>query len=68
MIRTDTENKQAALSDRILDAVWSGTFFDLIGDGIDYLYDEITERVEDLFGTPDDGKCTGDQVMPGFNV
>lgn len=32
------------------------------------LFDTITEKIEDVFGKPDDGKCTGEQVMPGFNV
>ena len=41
---------------------------DLLGIVGEYLFDTITEKIEDLFGKPDDGKCTGEQVMPGLNV
>ena len=45
--------------------VSGGSLLDLVGE---YLFDTVTEKIEDFFGKPDDGKCTGEQVMPGLNV
>ena len=62
------ETKKAGLNGKLLDAVRGGSLLDLAEEGIGYLFDDITDKIEDLFGTPDDGGCTGKQVMPGFNV
>ena len=62
------EKKITVLNDKQAEAVrgaWS--LLDLVGDGIGYIFDEITEKIDDLYGTPQDG-CTGEQVVPGFNV
>lgn len=68
MIKVDMENKKMALNDEQADAVRGGwSLLDLVGDGIGYLFDEITEKIEDLYGGPRDG-CTGEQEVPGFNV
>ena len=48
-----------------MELVSGAGLLDLVGE---YLSDTITEKIEDIFGKPDDGKCTGEQVMPGFNV
>lgn len=67
MIKTDMENKMTELNDEQLDAVQGGSLLDLVGEGIGYLFDEITEKIDDLYGGPRDG-CTGKQTVPGFNV
>ena len=48
-----------------MELVTGADLLELVGE---YLFDTITEKIEDIFGKPDDGKCTGEQVMPGFNV
>ena len=48
-----------------MEMVSGASLLDLVGD---YLFDTITEKIEDIFGKPDCGKCIGEQVMPGFNV
>ncbi len=62
------ENKKMALNDEQVNAVQGGwSLLDLIGDGIGYLFDEITEKIDELYDGPRDG-CTGKQEVPGFNV
>ena len=65
MITKNTENKKMKLNDEQLDAVQGGSLLDLVGEGIGYLFDDITEKLEKF--RPKDG-CTGKQVVPGFNV
>ena len=48
-----------------MELVSGAGLLDLVGE---YLSDTITEKIEDIFGKPDYGKCTGEQVMPGLNV
>ena len=48
-----------------MELVTGADLLELVGE---YLFDTITEKIEYVFGKPDDGKCTGKQVMPGFNV
>ncbi len=68
MIKMDMENKKRALNDEQADMVRGGwSLLDVIGDGIGYLYDKITEKIDDLYDGPRDG-CTGEQEVPGFNV
>ena len=68
MNRTDMENKMTELNEGQMEAVRGGwSLLDLVGEGIEYLFDEMTEKIEDLFGAPQDG-CTGKQTVPGFNV
>ena len=59
-------NGKRELSMDEMEQVVGGTsLLELVGE---LLFDTITEKIEDVFGKPDDGKCTGEQVMPGFNV
>ena len=58
-------NKRMKLNDEALEAVQGGSLLDLIGEGIGYLFDDFTKKLDKL--KPNDG-CTGKQVMPGFNV
>lgn len=68
MIRKDMENKYTELNDEQLDAVQgAGGILELVGDGIGYLFDRMTEKIDELAGPRRDG-CTGEQVVPGFNV
>ena len=62
------KNNMMELSMEEMEMVSGGDLLDLVGEGIEYLYDDIKDMIEDYFGTPDDGKCTGEQVMPGLNV
>ena len=59
------ENNLKELNPEEMELVSGADLLELVGD---YLFDTITEKIEDIFGKPDDGKCTGEQVMPGFNV
>lgn len=59
------ENNLMELNLKEMELVSGADLLELVGE---YLFDSITEKIEDLFGKPDDGKCTGEQVMPGFNV
>ncbi len=60
----DTNTMELAMEE--LEQANGGTsLLELAGE---YLFDTITEKIEYVFGKPDDGKCTGKQVMPGFNV
>ena len=45
----------------------AGGILELVGDGIGYLFDRMTEKIDELAGRRQDG-CTGTQVVPGFNV
>ena len=60
---------KTALNDEQLEAVCGAGkgILDYVGDGIGYLFDEITEKLDDVIGYPND-HSTGKQVMPGFNV
>ena len=51
-----------------MELVSGAGLLDLIEDGIGYVFEDIKEKIEKYIGTPDDGKCTGEQVMPGLNV
>lgn len=67
MIKTEMENKKMKLNDEQLEAVQGGGgLLELVGDGIGYLFDRFTEKLDSLY-KPQDG-CTGEQVVPGFNV
>lgn len=59
------ENNLKELNPEEMELVSGADLLELVGD---YIFDTITEKIEDIFGKPDDGKCTGEQVMPGFNV
>ena len=59
------ENNMMKLNPEEMELVSGAGLLDLVGE---YLFDTVTEKIEDFFGKPDDGKCTGKQVMPGFNV
>ena len=59
------ESNKMELNPEEMELVSGGSLLDLVGD---YLFDTITEKIEDIFGKPDYGKCTGEQVMPGLNV
>lgn len=62
------DNKVTELSDEELDMVQgAGGILELVGDGIGYLFDRMTEKIDELAGPRQDG-CTGTQVVPGFNV
>ena len=65
MIRTEMKNR-IELSEEQMDAVRGGTLLELVGEGIGYLCDEITDKIEWLF--PNRDGCTGEQTVPGFNV
>ena len=62
------ENNKMELNLEEMELVSGAGLLDLVGEGIGYLFEEFKDKIEDYFGTPDDGKCTGEQVMPGFNV
>lgn len=62
--------EKMALTDEQLDAVQGGTtIFDIIGEGIGYIADEITDVIETVFKREDcyEGEH-GEQIVPGFNV
>ena len=59
------EKDKMELNQEEMELVSGASLLDLVGE---YLFDTVTEKIEDFFGKPDDGKCTGKQVMPGFNV
>lgn len=59
------DNNMTELNQEEMELVSGADLLDLVGE---YLFDTITEKIEDIFGKPDDGKCTGEQVMPGLNV
>ena len=62
------KNNMMELSMEEMEMVSGGDLLDLVGEGLEYLYDDIKDTIEEYFGTSDDGKCTGEQVMPGLNV
>ena len=59
------DNNRKELNPEEMEPVSGADLLELVGE---YLFDTITEKIEDIFGKPDYGKCTGKQVMPGFNV
>ena len=59
------DNNKKELNLEEMEPVSGADLLELVGG---YLFDTITEKIEDLFGKPDCGKCIGQQVMPGFNV
>ena len=60
------EKDKMELNMEELEQVNGGTsLLEIVGE---LLFDTITEKIEDVFGKPDYGKCTGEQVMPGLNV
>ena len=59
------EKDKMELNQEEMELVSGAGLLDLVGE---YLFDTITEKIEDIFGKPDYGKCTGEQVMPGLNV
>lgn len=68
MIKKDMETRKVELNDEQLDMVrGAGGILELVGDGIGYLFDRMTEKIDELAGSRQDG-CTGKQVVPGFNV
>ena len=59
------KNDKMELNPEEMELISGAGLLDLVGE---YLFDTITEKIEDIFGKPDYGKCTGEQVMPGLNV
>ena len=59
------EKDKMELNQEEMELVSGASLLDLVEE---YLFDTITEKIEDIFGKPDYGKCTGEQVMPGLNV
>ena len=41
---------------------------DLMGDGVEYIFNKEVELIEEYFGKDDKGQALGEQEMPGFNV
>ena len=61
------ENRKMALNDEQADVARGGwEILDLVGYGVGYIFDKITETIDEHYN-PQDG-CTGEQEIPGFNV